>query len=76
MWCKAAPIHGFVCILRYVFRNKLITGGCELWLSNIIVEDVIEVDELNKDNTSAAAGKLRQIVDGWLSCATFRIGFN
>ena len=33
----------------------IITGGCGIWLSNIIVEEVIEVDELDEGNISATA---------------------
>ena len=32
-------------------------GGCGIWLSNGIDEEVIEVDKLDNDNTSAAEGK-------------------
>ena len=32
-------------------------GGCGINLSNIIVGEVIEVDELDEGNTFAAAGK-------------------
>ena len=32
-------------------------GGCGIWLSNVIDEEVIEVDKLDNDNTSAAEGK-------------------
>ena len=44
--------------LRYVcVQKKIITGVCGILLSNIIVKEVIDVDELDEGNTSAAAGK-------------------
>ena len=43
--------------LRYVCRKKIIMGGCGIWLSNMIVEEVIEVDKLDNDTTSAVEGK-------------------
>ena len=52
-------MSGFVRMLRmYVMCvGKIITRGYRIWLSNIIVEEVIEVDDLNKGNTFAASGK-------------------
>ena len=43
-------------MLCYVMCVKKIMGGCGIWLSNIIVEEVIEVDELDEGNTSDLAG--------------------
>ena len=46
-------------MLRYVrcAEKRINIGGCGIWLSNIIAKEVIDVDELDEDNTSAAAGK-------------------
>ena len=38
-------------------EKEIVTGGCGIWLSNITVKEVIEMDELNKGNISTAAGK-------------------
>ena len=51
-------VHTYLNVhVRYVSRKKKNMGGCRIWLSNIIVEEVIEVDELDEGNTSAAAEK-------------------
>ena len=52
-------MSGFVRMLRmYVMCvGKIITRGYRIWLSNIIVEEVIEVDEFDKGKTPAAAEK-------------------
>ena len=62
MWWGAPPIRGFVLMnvmLRYVrcAEKRINIGGCGIWLSNIIAKEVIDVDELDEDNTSPAAGK-------------------
>ena len=58
LWWGAAPTSGFVRYIRYVlYVEKKIMGGCGIWLSNVIDEEVIEVDKLDNDNTSAAEGK-------------------
>ena len=41
-----------------------------------IVEEVIEVDELNEGNTSAAAGKKDKLWMAELSCATLGFKLN
>ena len=38
-------------------QEKMNMGGSKIWCSNIIVEEVIEVDELDEGITSAAAEK-------------------
>ena len=53
----ALYIRTYVHVHNVMSVKKIITEGCRIWLSNIIVEEVIEVDGLDTGNTSAAAGK-------------------
>ena len=43
----------FLCMCK----EKMIMGGCGIWLSNIIDKKVVQANELNQGNTSAEAGK-------------------
>ena len=50
-----ALYEGILC--KVSVQKEIILGGCGIWLSNIIVKEVIEVDELDEGNTSAAPEK-------------------
>ena len=57
-----AEQHQYVALyVCNVCRQKMISGGSRILFSNIIVEKVIEVDELDEGNTSAAVGKYDKV---------------